>query len=139
MEETVLVIMLRDPQTGFLEKELMSLNIGENEAYIYNTYAAETENGTVVVLKLTCGREVEDWEFNAIYDYYDEETLMPHISSIAEDEDAYDPTWIVTLPYVDNVDLMEEKILEILDLHKQEMDSVYEAIKDQKEAYTDNE
>lgn len=139
MEETVLVIMQKDPATGFLEKELGSYAIGDGEALIYNTYALETETGFQVYLKLTVDREVEDWEFNAIYDYYDEGTLLPEITSIEEDAEAYDPTWIVSFPFLDSVPAMEEKLKTILALHKQELDSVYEAIADQKDAYTSHE
>lgn len=139
MEETVLVIMLRDPVTGFLEKELGSFDVGEDDNLIYNAYAQETPNGIVVYLKLTVDREVEDWEFSAIYDYYDETPLTTVTSSFCEVEDAYNPTWEVSLPYTENSTVMEEQIKKILELHKQELVSVYQAIADQKEAYTSHE
>ena len=37
MEDTVIVIMLKDIKTGFLDKELASYTISENEKLIYNT------------------------------------------------------------------------------------------------------
>ena len=39
MEETVIVIMLKDAETGFLEKELGAYSISENGELIFNIYA----------------------------------------------------------------------------------------------------
>ena len=139
MEESVLVIMLRDPETGFLDKELGSYDVGEDDALIYNTYARETPEGVEVCLKLTVDREVEDWEFSAIYDYYDDAPLREAVTSFAEVEDAYNPTWEVTLPYLENTTAMEEALKKVLRLHKRELASVYEAIAGQKDAYTSHE
>ncbi len=135
MEETVIVIMLKDKETGFFEKELGCYKIENNDALIYNTYACESENGYTVNMKLTCDREVSDWEFDAIFDYYDPETLMPFVSSIEEEEDCYNPTWNVTFEFLDNIEAMEEKISEILSVHARELETVYEAISDKKDEY----
>jgi len=136
MDETVIVIMLKDKETGFLDKELGSYKIESNENMIYNTFASEKEDGTYeVTMKLTCDRDVEDWEFEAIYDYYDSETLMPAVTSIIEEEDCFNPTWSVTFDFIENVEEMENKISEVLALHVQELNSVYEAIADKKDEY----
>ena len=136
MDETVIVIMLKDKETGFLDKELGSYKIESNENMIYNTFASEKEDGTYeVTMKLTCDRDVEDWEFEAIYDYYDSETLMPAVTSIIEEEDCFNPTWSVTFDFIDNAEEMENKISEVLALHVQELNSVYEAIADKKDEY----
>ena len=135
MEETVIVIMLKDKETGFLEKELGSYKVSKNEGLIYNTYAVEEEDKTVVYMKLTIDRDVEDWEFEAIYDYYDNETISSLISSIEEEQDCYNPTWIVSFDFNDDVQKMEENIDNILELHVQELTSVYEVIIDKRNEY----
>lgn len=135
MDETVIVIMLKDTETGFLEKELGSYKITENEMLIYNAFATESEGKIIVTMKITTGREVEDWEFDAIYDYYDEGTLSPVVTSIEEEADCYNPTWIVTFDFDENTNAMEDKIGNILKLHNQELMSVYEAIKDKRDEY----
>jgi len=135
MEETVIVIMLKDSKTGFLEKELGCYKITENENLIYNAYALEEGEKTKVCMKITTDREVEDWEFEAIYDYYDNETILPFITSIEEDPDCYNPTWCITFDFIDNIEDMEEKIGNIIKLHKQELQSVYEAISDKRDEY----
>ena len=38
-------------------------------------YAAEENGGMTLNLRLSTGREVSDWEYDAIYDYYDPSTV----------------------------------------------------------------
>ncbi len=135
MEETVIVIMLIDEESGFLDKELGSYKISENESLIYNTFAFKKNDEIVVAMKITTEREVEDWEFDAIYDYYDNETISPFVTSIEEEEDCYNPTWKITFDFDENVQVMEEKIKNILRLHNQELMSVYDVIKDKRDDY----
>ncbi len=136
MEETVIVIMLKDKETGFLDKELGSYKIEGNENLIYNTFAEEKQDGSYeVVMKITCDKDVEDWEFDAIYDYYDSGTLMPLITSIEEEEDCYNPTWSIKFDFIDNIEEMENHISQIIELHEKELESVYEAIADKRDDY----
>jgi len=135
MEETVIVIMLKDKETGFLEKELGSYKVSKNEGLIYNTYAVEQEDKIIVYMKLTIDRDVEDWEFEAIYDYYDNETISSLVSSIEEEEDCYNPTWMVSFDFNDDVQKMEKNIDNILELHVKELTSVYEVIIDKRNEY----
>ena len=39
MDDTVFVIMLKDAETGFLEKELGAYTLPENSGLIFNIYA----------------------------------------------------------------------------------------------------
>lgn len=136
MEETVIVIMIKEKETGFLEKELGCYSLEGYEELVYNTYAEELEDGSYrIFMKLTCGRDVSDWEYEAIYDYYDTEVLRPYVLDIEQDEEQYNPTWIVSFDYSHNTEEMETKINQILSVHKVEMDSVFEAIADKKDDY----
>jgi hypothetical protein len=127
--------MIKDEHTGFLEKELGSYKVERHDELIYNTYAQEKDGKYIVFMKLTCDRNVEDWEFDAIYDYYDTQTVLAEAESIAEEEDCYNPTWIVTFDFIDNIEKMEQKIQKILDLHYMELKSVYDAISDKRDEY----
>lgn len=133
MEETVIVIMLKDAETGFLEKELGAYSISENGELIFNIYAEGEEKK--VVLRLTCERELQDWEYDAVYDYYDTETVGALVDSMEEEDGHYDPVWMVTFPFAEEQDVMEQKLTDILDAHKEELLSVYEAIKDKEDDY----
>ena len=48
MEDTVIVIMLKDAETGFLEKELGAYPLPENSGLIFNIYA-ETQAQSLIV------------------------------------------------------------------------------------------
>ena len=133
MEETVIVIMLKDAETGFLEKELGAYSISENGELIFNIYAEGEEKK--VVLRLTCERELQDWEYDAVYDYYDTETVGALVDSMEEEDGHYDPVWVVTFPFAEEQDVMEQKLTDILAAHKEELLSVYEAIKDKEDDY----
>ena len=139
MEEAVIVIMLKDKKTGFFDKELGSYSVGEYMPYIYNTYALEEDGKYKVYMKITCPEDVEDWQFNAIFDYYDTETLLPFVTSIEEDEQCYNPTWTVSFDFKDNIEEMEEDITNILQLHQKELKSVYDVIADKKDEYMDEQ
>lgn len=137
MEDTVIVIMLKNPETGFLESEIGSYKIADDDELIYNIFAVE-ENGSVKThIKLTIDKEIEDWEYPAIFDYYDTEVFEAIGVSAQEDDNGYDPMWEIVFDFDDNIAVMEERISNILKMHKSELSDVYEAIKDLKEEYTD--
>ena len=46
--------------------------------------------------------------------------------------------WLVKFEFTDDTELMEEKIKKLLDLHKKELDSVYETIADKKDEYSED-
>ncbi len=134
--ETIYVIMLKDAVTGFLEKELCSITLSKHDEYIVNMYAAEENGGMTLNLRLSTGREVSDWEYDAIYDYYDPSAVEQAGAAVSEQDDDYDPVWLVTLPYdEDNVQAMVENILE---LHHNELADVFDTIKDKENEYTEN-
>ena len=131
MEETVIVIMLKDEETGFLDQELGSYSVPENGELIWSIYA----KGDEVILRLSCDRELEDWEYEAVYDYYDTEPVGSLVDSIIEEEGHCDPVWIAAFPFIDDQDAMEEKLAEILQAHEEELLSVFDAIKDKEDDY----
>lgn len=136
MEETYLVLMLKDKETGFLDKELSAYKIGDNEDLIVNIFVTEEEDDKLIVhLKITTDKDCEDWEFDAIYDYYDNAIYDGLILSFSEETEVYNPTFLLTFEYNDNDSEMENFIRKILALHKNELNDVYEAIKDKEEDY----
>ena len=136
MDETVIVIMLRDKKTGFLEKELNCYHLGEQQNIMLNIYAEEDEqNNITVFLKLTCERDVSDWEYNAILDYYDTETVKPFVDTIEELAEEYNPVWLVSFLFLEQQQQMEQKLCSILQAHQKELNSVYEVIADKKDDY----
>ncbi len=138
IDETFIVIMLKDKETGFLEKELGSYAVDDKDGLIYNTYAVEEDGKLNVYVRLTCSRDVEDWEYDAVFDYYDPQTVMEVADSVEEEDGEYNPMWIVKFPFDEDTDVMEEKMERLLALHKKELDSVYETIADKKDEYSED-
>jgi hypothetical protein CLOST_0227 len=134
MEETVIVVMLRNKDTGFLEKEICSLDLDKNEEYIVNIYVMDNK----LYIRLSTGRDVDDWEYSAIYDYYDSECFND-IAEIKEIDDDYNPTWEVSVDYTDDVFETENQVKRILEVHTTELNDVFETIKDKESEYTDGE
>jgi hypothetical protein len=137
MDESIIIIMLKDKATGFLDKELGSLDIKEGEDYLVNIYAMDTEEGRRLYVKLSTERDVADWEYSAIYDYYDTECFNTAALSVAECDDDYNPVWEVVCEYSEDMSENETKVAELLVRHKAELDSVYDAIKDKENEYNE--
>ena len=136
MDETVIVIMLKNMETGFLETEIGSYNISDEEGFIYNIYAVSAEGVDISVhMRLSVERDLEDWEFSAVLDYYDFEPLLALCKAVAEEDSGYNPVWKVEFAFDESREVMENKISSILKAHKAELESVYEAIAGLEEEY----
>ena len=135
--DTVLVIMQKDIKTGFLEKELASLTIPENENLIINLFAIEDikTKKLKMCLRLSTERDVEDWEYSAIFDYYDIDIFKEYAENITEEENYYNPAWEIIFDYTDDINELEKKIIKILSIHKNELNDVYKIIKDKESEY----
>lgn len=141
MDETVIVIMEKNSKTGFLEKEIGSYTVKENDNLLVNAFCRQSDKTYLVHMKLTCPYDVADWEFDAIYDYYDTDDVKEKTNALAMEEvtPCYNPTWEIIFNLLDGQEEMEEKINSIVEIHKKELDSVFEAIKDKENEYTSDE
>lgn len=138
MDETIIVIMLKNKSTGFLEKELGSLDLTENAGYIVNIFAIDDNEGRQLHIKLSTERDVEDWEYSAIYDYYDTE-VFKGMAEVLEADDDYNPVWELVIDYNEDLKALEERVAELLAVHKKEIEDVFETIKDKESEYSDGE
>lgn len=134
-QETVFVIMLKNKETGFLEKELGSLNINKNDEYIVNLFVLKEDDGKKLHLRISTDRDVEDWEYGAIFDNYNYDSYGDNVIEIDEIDNDYNPVWEIVIDYDDNLSVVEERVAEILDIHSNELKRVYEEIKDKEREY----
>ena len=134
-ENTEIVVMLRDAE-GLLSRELASVRV-ERDAYLLNIAAEEHGDAYRVRAKVTTERDVADWEFNAIYDYYDDAVYADENAACAELEDCENPAWALTFPWDGDEDALEAALNRLLALHAAELASVYEAIAPLMDEYTD--
>ncbi|AOT72180.1 DUF6762 family protein [Geosporobacter ferrireducens] len=131
MEPMVVMLMEKEQGTGYLIKEIGSYRVMEGGAYIDAIYLIEK----VVHLRLTTDRDLEDWEYAAVFDYYDTEVFGQIILSINEVEEEFNPVWEITFPFTDSQEGMENLLERIITIHKTELNSTYEGIQDKKEEY----
>ncbi len=76
--------------------------------------------------------DVEEWQFSAIYDYFNEDTFRSKGYSIEAMDDEYNPTWLVKFKYSDEHMVVREAIIEICELIKQELKEVFKKSKEKK-------
>lgn len=132
--ETI-IVMLKNEETGMLETELDTYEIKQNLEYITRIHAQKEDNEIYLYIELSTERGVEDWEYDAIYDYYEIEKYPENIN-IYELENCYNPTWVLKSKYEENKNLMENKIADILEIHVKELKEVYSIIKDKEDEYS---
>ena len=125
MESFALILMQKNKETLEIEKEIGSYTVSSNLDLINGIHMTCEDEKNIVHLKITTEKDVKDWEFSAILDYYDDEVLNDLALSVKEIEDAYNPTWEVNFEFLDSQDGMKSKIEAILDKHRKELDEVY--------------
>lgn len=136
--DTIIVIMQKNNKTGLFEKELISLYIN-NEQYILNIYAMENEENKLnIYINLTTEKDVEDWEYNAIYDYYDKEIFEKFDLQINEKEE-FNPTWELIIKYPEKEEDLKDILNEIILIHKNEINEIYSIISTKKGEYENEE
>lgn len=135
MEEMSIVIMEKDPENGYLVKELGSYSIESDIDLIDKIFVIPEDGRRIVNIYLTLQGDYEDWEFNAILDNYDTSLYESGILSIEEDEDSYNPTWLVKFEFIEDHESMEEKLDEIMEIHLKESRRVLDTIKDMESEY----
>lgn len=137
MEPMVLMLMEKDRETGLLSREIGSYTITEHGNLVSGIYLMHEDQRNMVYLRLTTDRDVEDWEYSAIFDYYDTDAMKEMVLSIEELDD-YNPVWEVSFPWVDSQEAMENLLAKILEKHRNLLDAVYNAIQDKKAEYEDH-
>ena len=133
MDFSSLVLMEKDKETGFITKELGSFEVNEGALYVRKLFVVDN----IVNLYFDTNKDVEEWEYSAIYDLFNKSSFEEAGYKIEEDLDEYNPTFFITFNYVDDYDAMNEKITESVSLIQKEMINVFEAIKDKKDEYID--
>ena len=131
MQFSSLVLMERDKETNQFVRELGSYETGEGAEFVTKLYY----DGNLINLFFDTQVDVEEWEFTAIYDYFNEEAFTAKGYSIEAIDDEYNPTWVVKFKYSEEHIVVREAIIEICELVKQELKKVTEKIKEKEEEY----
>jgi len=133
MGENTIVIMEKNIETNFLETELATLKIQANDEYLLNVFVmrekdenAENEN-LKLHLKISTDKDVEDWQYEEIFNQYNEEIYAEMQLTISEDLEEFNPTWEIVFDY--NEEALENQITKILSLHKTELSRINNEMK----------
>ncbi|MDQ0149694.1 DUF6762 family protein [Eubacterium multiforme] len=131
MDFSSLVLMEKDKDTGFISKELGSFSVDEGALFVKKFYV---EDGVVNVYFDT-NKDVLEWEYSAIFDLFNEDAFKEKGYVVEEDLEEYNPTFILKFDYLDDHNLMQEKVNEIISLIKVEMENVFKNIEGKEEEY----
>lgn len=131
MDYSSLILMERDNETGFVTKELGSYKVSEGAEYIKGFYV----KGDSVYIKFDTNKDVEEWEYSAIYDVFNMELFENEGFEIEEVEDEYNPTFLINFKYKDDHDYIEEKLYLSIELIEEAMEKAFNDIEGKEEEY----
>lgn len=131
MDFSSLILMERDIETGFVTKEVGSFQVSEGALYVKNFYV----KGDKIYLVFDTNKDVEEWEYSAIYDMFNYELFEKEGFKIEDIEEEYNPTFLVKFGYVDDYDYIREKLEKCIDIIVESMNKVFTDIEGKKEEY----
>ena len=131
MDFSSLVLMEKDKETGFITKELGSFEVNEGALYVRKLFVVDN----IVNLYFDTNKDVEEWEYSAIYDLFNKDIFVENGFEIDEDLDEYNPTFILKFKYSDEYIDMKEMIDKAVNLISKEMENVFKNIEGKEEEY----
>ena len=131
MDFSSLVLIEKDKEIGFIKQELGSFEVSEGALFVKKLYMLDE----IVHMYFDTNKNVEEWEYSAIYDLFNTEAFIESGYEIEEDLDEYNPTYIIKFKYEDDYDVKKKKIQEAVSIIDREMNSVFEAIQGKEAEY----
>lgn len=134
MDFSSLVLMEKDKETGFITKELGSFEVNEGALYVRKLFVVDN----IVNLYFDTNKDVEEWEYSAIYDLFNKDVFIENGFEIDEDLDEYNPTFILKFKYSDEYIDMKEMIDKAVELISNEMSNVFKNIEGKEKEYKED-
>lgn len=131
MDFSSLVLMEKDKDTGFMTRELGSYEVGEGAEYIKKMFY----DGDKVNIYFDTNRDVEDWEYSAIFDLFNEDKFIEQQYNIEQIDDEYNPTWLVKFDYNEEHSIMLSRLNNLCSLINTYIIKVFEDVKGKEEDY----
>lgn len=121
MDESSIVIM--EKEDGILSKEVASYRLEKGLNLIFKVFIEKN----VLNLFLTVDKEeVDDKEFEFIYEEYDFKFYEENDFEIEEVDGYYNPIWGIKIPFREGHSEMEKIVNEIIDYHINELNRIYD-------------
>lgn len=130
MDFSSLILMEHDENNNFV-REIESYDISDGAQYIDKFYY---KKGAVYIY-FNVGKDVTDWEYSAIYDYFNKDKFTENGYEIKFIDDEYNPEWEVTYQYHDNYEENSKTFGEACSIISSEVSKVLEIIKDKYSEY----
>lgn len=134
MDFSSLVLMEKDKETGFITKELGSFEVNEGALYVRKLFVVDN----IVNLYFDTNKDVEEWEYSAIYDLFNKDAFIENGFEIDEDLDEYNPTFILKFKYNEEYAEMKEMIDKAVELISNEMNNVFKNIEGKEKEYKED-
>lgn len=131
MDFSSLVLMEKDKDTGFITKELGSFQVSEGALFVKKLFVINEE----VNLLFDTNKDVEEWEYSAIYDLFNYDSFVKEEFEIEDVLDEYNPTFLIKFNYADDYEFMKERITKCVNLIEDSMEDVFKAIEGKEEEY----
>lgn len=131
MEFSSLVLMEKDPETNMFLKELDSFEIYEGAEYVKKLYCISN----VITLYFDTLKDVEEWEYTAIFDLFDSKSFTDKGYTIEDYEEEFNPTWVVQFKYEEKYEKNKEKINFLCKLIEEQVNKVFINIQNKKNDY----
>lgn len=131
MDFSSLVLMERDPKTKLFLREIGSYKVDEGSEYVTRFFM----EGDIISLYFDTHKDVEEWEYTALFDVFNKDAFKKKGYDIEEYDDEYNPTWVVKFNFDKEYDVMEQKVHDICFLIKEEIKNAFNNIEGKKEYY----
>lgn len=118
-------LVLMQKENEVLTNELGSYEIESGLELVYKAYV---ELDTVKLF-LTTDRDVEDDEYNEIYDNYNIEGIEEKGFDVEEIDDEYNPVWCIKFKFDEDHSIVEDALNEAIGFHENELKRIYDEIK----------
>ncbi len=130
MDYNNLILMEIDKETGAYKGELGSFTIYNNENIKKFFYDGEHVN-----LYFDTNKDVEDWEYSAIFDIFPYDKFKDKGFIIEDIDDDYNPAWIIKFDLIEDNKKMQDRVDEVMNLIDESLEFCFFNIKDKKEDY----
>ena len=131
MNFSSLDLMEKDKESNLFVRELGSYEVSDGAEYVTKMYY----DGEKVNMFFDTNKDVEEWEYSAVFDSFDYNIFSNSGYEIEDVDDEYNPTWRLKFDYkLEHMD-MKEQINNACILVEKAVKSVFEDIKDKKSLY----
>ena len=126
-------ILMKKNDAGVLETELGSYTVSQGGEYMLSAYAKADK----AYFLLSTGVDTADWQYSAIYDNFDHEPLVKAGFAVEDDEEQYNPAWLVSFGFIENETAMTERLEMMMSLFISELTDTLDTIEGLENEYED--